>query len=57
MGLVVNVNVRTGWLTVVVVWVCAGLVDVKESLTTLRSFFDILELGIHLNGPLASVSI
>ena len=31
-----------------------GLVDVrvKESLTTLRSFFDIWYLGIHLNGPL-----
>ena len=28
-----------------------------KGLTTLRSFFDFCDLGIHLNGPLASVSI
>ena len=55
MGLVVNVNVRTGWLTVLVSMACVGLVGVgvEESLTTLRSFFDFWDLGVHLNGPLS----
>ena len=29
----------------------------ERGLTTLRSFFDFWDLGVHLNGPLASVFI
>ena len=29
----------------------------RKGLTTLRSLFDFCDLGIHLNGPLTSVSI
>ena len=56
MGLVVRVDVREDvlsagvgkWLTV---WVVVN-VGSRGVLTTLRSFFDIRVLGIHLSGPL-----
>ena len=65
MGLVVMVIVRTGLQTAggglggcLVVNVSTGVRrEGGRGLTTLRSFFYFWDLGVHLNGPLASVSI
>ena len=51
MGLVVMVIVWTGLPCVCGRW------SVGRGLTALRPFFDFRDLGVHLNGPLASDSI